>query len=203
MIDRIRYILGVINFVVLPAGLLFWFMIHPWARWWRRLGPIQTYFIVVPLLVAFGVLVFWFSELLLGTEFETNWSLTAIAFILCCLMTWLEFQYWRQLRIATLVGIPELSPIGQQKDSLLKDGIYGVVRHPRYLSAGIGIVANSLFINYLGLYVLILLLVPLGYVMTLLEECELIERFGEEYREYQRQVPRFIPRWRKITGNEA
>ena len=72
-----------------------------------------------------------------------------------------------------------------------------MVRHPRYVSAGIGIIANALFINYAGLYVLILVLVPLGYLMVVFEEQELIDRFGEEYRKYQREVPPFIPRWRK------
>ena len=113
------------------------------------------------------------------------------------MVAWLEFQYWRHLSIATLIGIPELSPTEQRKGRLLQDGIYRVVRHPRYLSAGVGVVANTLFINYAGLYILILLLVLPGYVMTVLEERELIGRFGEEYQRYQREVPRFIPRWRK------
>jgi protein-S-isoprenylcysteine O-methyltransferase Ste14 len=197
MIDRVRYFLGVLNLIVLPPGLLFWFIIHPWARWWRTLGPIRTYFIVVPVSAAFGALLFRFRGPLLGANFGTNWSLVAIALVLYGVMTWLEFQYWRHLSIATLVGIPELSSTGQRKGRLLQDGIYRVVRHPRYLSAGVGIIANSLFINYAGLYILILLLVPLGYVMTVFEERELIDRFGEEYRKYQREVPRFIPRWRR------
>ena len=74
-----------------------------------------------------------------------------------------------------------------------------MVRHPRYLSAGVSVIANALFINYAGLYILVLLLVPVGYLMVVLEERELIERFGEEYRKYQRKVPRLIPRWRKTN----
>ena len=196
MIDRVRYFLGVVNLVALPPGLLFWIIIHPWARWWRRIGPIRTYLIVVPVSAAFGALLFRFRGALLGTNFGTNWILVAIALVLYGVMTWLELQYWRHLSIATLVGVPELSP-GQRKGRLLQDGIYRMVRHPRYLSAGIGIVANTLFINYAGLYILILLLVPPGYVMLVFEERDLIDRFGEEYRKYQREVPQLVPRWRK------
>ena len=199
MIDRVRYFFGIGSLIVLPPGLLFWLVIHPWARWWRRLGLIRTYLIVVPVSVAFGALLFRFREPLLGTNLGTNWSLVAVALVLYGGVTWLEFQYWRHLSIATLVGITELSPSGQQKGRLLQEGIYGVVRHPRYLSAGVSVIANALFINYAGLYILVLLLVPVGYLMIVLEERELIERYGEEYRKYQRGVPRLIPRWRKTN----
>ena len=199
MIDRVRYFFGILSLTVLPPGLLFWFVIHPWARWWRRWGPLQTYFVVVPVLAAFGALLFRFREPLLGTNLGANWSLVAVALILYAGVTWLELQYWRHLSLATLVGITELSPSGQQKGRLLQEGIYGVVRHPRYLSAGVSVIANALFINYAGLYILVLLLVPVGYLMIVLEERELIERFGEEYRKYQRGVPRLIPRWRKTN----
>jgi protein-S-isoprenylcysteine O-methyltransferase Ste14 len=199
MIDRVRYFIGIGSLIVLPPALLFWLVIHPWARWWRRLGLIRTYFIVVSVSVAFGALLFRFREPLLGTNLGTNWTLVAVALVLYGGVTWLEFQYWRHLSIATLVGITELSPSGQQKGRLLQEGIYGVVRHPRYLSAGVSVIANALFINYAGLYILVLLLVPVGYLMIVLEERELIERFGEEYRKYQRGVPRLIPRWRKTN----
>jgi protein-S-isoprenylcysteine O-methyltransferase Ste14 len=197
VIDRVRYFLGVLGLIVLPPGLLFWFVIHPWARWWRRLGPIRTYLIVVLVLVAFGALRFRVRGPLLGANLGTNWSLIAIALVLYGVMTWLELRYWRHLSIATLVGFPELSPTEQRKGRLLQDGIYRVVRHPQYLSAGIGVIANALIVNYVGLYILTLLLLLAGYVMTVLEERELINRFGEEYRKYQREVPRLIPRLQK------
>jgi len=197
MIDRVRYFFGVGSVIFLPAGLLFWLVIHPWVRWWRRWGPLRTYFVVFPAMTAVGALLFRFREPLLGTNLGTNWGLVAVAAVMYAGVTWLEFQYWRHLSFATLVGIPELSPRGQQQGRLMQEGIYGVVRHPRYLSAGVSVIANALFINYAGLYLVVLLLVPVGYLMIVLEERELIERFGEEYRTYQRGVPRLIPRWRK------
>ena len=83
MIDRIRYSFSILNLIVLPSGLLFWLVIHPWARWWRTLGPIRTYLIVVPVPVAFGALLFRFRVTLLGANFGTDWSLFAIALMLC------------------------------------------------------------------------------------------------------------------------
>jgi len=72
-----------------------------------------------------------------------------------------------------------------------------VVRHPRYLSAGLAVIAVALFVDYVGVYLLILLLFSLGYPMLIFEEKELVDRFGEEYRQYQREVPRILPRLRR------
>jgi protein-S-isoprenylcysteine O-methyltransferase Ste14 len=194
--DRIRYFLGVVIVIIVPLGMLYWLIIHPWARWWRRWGPIRTYLTVLPVLAALGVLLFEVRGQLLSANLGTNWSLIGIALVLSCLTTWLELQYWRQLSISTLVGIPEVSQ--QPKGKLLREGIYGVVRHPRYLSAGVTMLADALFVNYLGLYILLISVLPFGYLMLALEERELVERFGGAYRDYQRDVPRrLIPRLRR------
>jgi len=193
--DRIRYFLGTVIVILIPLGILYWLIIHGWARWWRRWGPIRTYLTVLPVLGALGVPLFRARGQLLGADLGTNWILIGIALVLSCLMTVLELQYWRHISISTLVGIPELSQ--HREGRLLREGIYGVVRHPRYLSAGIGMVANALIVNYLGLYVLLLSALVPGYLMLFLEERELVDRFGDAYREYQRDVPRLIPRLRR------
>jgi protein-S-isoprenylcysteine O-methyltransferase Ste14 len=71
-----------------------------------------------------------------------------------------------------------------------------VVRHPRYLSAGIGLLAEALIVNYVGFYIFLLLVVPPGCLMLVLEERELVDRFGDAYRKYQRDVPCIFPRLR-------
>src|SRR6185503_10237943 len=102
---------------------LYWMIIHRWARWWRAWGLVRTYLAVLPVLAALGVLIFRARATLLGADLGTNWSLIGIALVLSCVMTWLELQYWRQLSISTLVGIPELSK--QRSGKLLREGIYG------------------------------------------------------------------------------
>ncbi len=195
VIDRIRYFIGVAIAIIAPMGLLYWFIIHTGARWWRRWGPTRTYLAVLPVLTVLGVLLFQIRGRLMGADLGTNWSLIGIAGVLLSITTWLEFQYWKQLSISILVGIPELS--NQPNGRLLRDGIYGVVRHPRYLTAGIGVIADLLIVNHLGLYILAISVIPPGFLMLMLEERELVDRFGEAYRDYQRDVPRLIPRLRK------
>jgi len=198
MINHVRYVLAALSVITLPPGLLFWFVIHPWAGWWRRLGPVRTYLIVLPVLVAFGVLLFRLRARLVGADLGMNWGLIPIGAVLYGLSTWIAFLHRRHLSIATMIGIPELSPTAQRKGKLLKDGIYRVIRHPRYLSAGLAVIAVALFVDYVGGYRLILLLFSLGYPMLIFEEKELVDRFGEEYRQYQREVPRILPRLRRV-----
>ena len=73
-----------------------------------------------------------------------------------------------------------------------------MVRHPVYLTAAIAGIPFALVINYAGVYILFASALPVFYLITILEERELIARFGEEYRRYQREVPRLIPRWHAI-----
>jgi protein-S-isoprenylcysteine O-methyltransferase Ste14 len=47
------------------------------------------------------------------------------------------------------------------------------------------------------MYVMILIVFRAGFVMLMFEEKDLVDRFGEEYRQYQREVPKIIPRFGK------
>ena len=71
------------------------------------------------------------------------------------------------------------------------------LRHPRYVVVLLSICAGALFTNYLALYLLCPLACLVLYGITLMEERELVERFGQAYRQYQQRVPRFVPRMPK------
>jgi protein-S-isoprenylcysteine O-methyltransferase Ste14 len=47
--------------------------------------------------------------------------------------------------------------------------------------------------------VLVAAALPVFYAITMLDERELVDRFGGSYRRYQQEVPRLIPRWRKAN----
>ena len=57
--------------------------------------------------------------------------------------------------------------------------------------------AIALAVNYLAVYLLLILYIPVIYLVVVLEERELRERFGIAYDRYCREVPRFIPRLRR------
>jgi len=86
---------------------------------------------------------------------------------------------------------------GVRKDTILvTTGPYSFVRHPIYSGlfvslAAAGLVTANLLILLPTLALLILLYASIGE-----EETMLVERFGNEYREYMKRTPRFIPKFR-------
>ena len=97
--------------------------------------------------------------------------------------------------LPSLRTLPQLTE-DPTASKLLSEGIYGRIRHPRYVSVFFGALAIALFSNYLATWILQILLVPVIYLLAIIEERELLERFGEDYRRYMEQVPRFVPRSR-------
>jgi len=87
---------------------------------------------------------------------------------------------------------PSLSGL-RADTALITTGAYRLVRHPIYLGAFIFLAALALLAaNLLTLVPTIALLILL-YVQLPEEESMLIDRFGEEYREYMKRTPRFMP----------
>lgn len=78
-------------------------------------------------------------------------------------------------------------------NQLISGGIFRYVRNPMYL--GILIIYISLiFLNISLISIVVFIIVFLVYnKMVDFEEDVLEARFGEEYKEYQRKVPKWIP----------
>jgi protein-S-isoprenylcysteine O-methyltransferase Ste14 len=93
---------------------------------------------------------------------------------------------------------------GVRKDTVLvTNGLYGFVRHPIYLGAFIFLVALSLVAANLVILLPTLALLTLLYTSIDEEEVMLIDRFGDEYREYMKRTPRFIPtRWHHYAAEQ-
>ena len=105
-------------------------------------------------------------------------------------------QGWRELYRA------------RQQERLVTNGLYGLVRHPQYLGLFVALFGEGIVhwptIFSVGLFPVILL----AYTyLARKEERQMIEKFGDEYRAYQRRVPMFIPRpgqWRQLfAGSEG
>ena len=71
-----------------------------------------------------------------------------------------------------------------------------VVRHPLYLTVAVAIAGGSLVTS--NWFLLLGGSIPLGFLVarTRIEEEKLVERFGDEYRDYMARTGRFLPRLR-------
>ena len=86
----------------------------------------------------------------------------------------------------------------REKPGVIRKSVFGIVRHPVYLSE---------ILLYLGLLMLSISLaaaavwvIAMGFLHCISrhEEKLLLERFGEDYEEYVREVPMWIPRpWKR------
>jgi len=96
------------------------------------------------------------------------------------------------------IGVSPAFPLDSAKKSkakLITTGIYGIVRHPLYLSNSL--LAFGIAILFKSMYALLfsipyaLLYLPIVHF----EEKGLLEKYGGEYKEYKRKTPwKMIPK---------
>ena len=190
--DGVRYGVALIFLMLMPGALLYWFSIHPFVRFWRGVGVPATMAVHIAMIAVVGFGIYLLRDLLLAVEYGANPLLMAISVPVLIASMVLRRALGRQLKLRTLVGIPELAAApGAQR--LLCEGIYARIRHPRYLEIFIALVFYALFTNYLAAYVVMAASVPTLLGIIHFEERELRDRFGEEYVRYCARVPRFWP----------
>ena len=194
--DTVRYYAALLAVITVPPAFIHWLLVHPFIGFWRRLGVGVSYTILLLVLVAAMVGMAVIREPLLAVEYGTNYVLIGIGAVFYLAAIWMSVEVRKHLSFKTFVGLPELAP-EKHEGTLLRDGVYGTVRHPRYLAVLLGVIAWALFTNYQVIYLAVPVTAFMLYVITLFEEHELTGRFGVEYLQYQHEVPRLIPRRRK------
>ena len=192
--DMLRYVLAVCMVAGVPPGLGWWFVVHPFVEGWRRVGAGVTLTIVSILLLAAVVGLFQVRDLLLGPDLGLRWPLVGLGIVLIIASLYVQHQRRKHLTMKILVGLPEVQADAAKRGQLLTEGPYAIVRHPRYVEFVLGSFGYAAIANYLGAWIVALLALPLLHLVVLMEERELTQRFGDEYREYLAQVPRYLPR---------
>jgi len=196
VLETTVYYIALFTVVCVPPGIFLWFLIHPIAFFWRRLGAVWTYLAVIPILLSIGAVIYYFRRPLLRIHFEVSYSLVVIAVFFLAMGIYLGILRMRHLTASMMLGIPEISK-AEKTGKLLTEGVYGHIRNPRYLEIGFVLAGIALIVNYLAVYILLIIYIPVIYLVVILEEHELRKRFGSIYDSYCREVPRFIPRLRR------
>ena len=169
----VRHYLALIMVVSVPPILVFWCAVHTLAAVWRRVGPWVAYAVLLGIVLVLGWGGFLVREVLMGRDLGTH-SLPLVLGLLLYLSSIIpEIQIRKYLTLKTLMRLTELAP-DRMESKLLKEGIYGRVRHPRYASRMMGMIGFALLTNYSGVYVVVALTLPGLYLITVLEERELL-----------------------------
>jgi protein-S-isoprenylcysteine O-methyltransferase Ste14 len=116
------------------------------------------------------------------------------------------WDYWISLLLAIVIGVPAIGMMyigvrdageetfSPKKEHEMYGGIYEKVRHPQSLGeVWVGHVF-ALILNSTFLFLFSFLWFPVFYYMVVVEERDLILRYGEKYLEYRKRVGMFIPK---------
>ena len=191
----VRYYLALVIVMMVPGTFVFWYSIHPFVRFWRRVGTVVTYAVHFTMITVVAVILFRERDVILAVDFGTNWFLVALSVPVYVLAVRVARGRTRALRMKVLLGFPELAP-EKYESKLLTAGIYGRMRHPRYVEMMLSLLAHALLVNYLATYAIVVISGLGLWLVIVLEEKELRTRFGEDYKRYCEQVSRFVPRFR-------
>ena len=165
---------------------------HLFIRFFRMFG-IFSFLLYIVLCLACAFLIFLNSNLFLqGKMFKNNITISAIGIIFLCLGLFLQVLGFKTLGIKAVFGIPEILS-KKEKGILIINGPFLLVRHPLYLGQLFLIIGLLLLTFELSLFLLLAIVIIFVWPVTILEEKELIERFGQAYIDYQKRVPRILP----------
>lgn len=192
--DMLRYVLAVCIVAGVPPGLGWWFVVHPFVEGWRRVGAGLTLTIVSILLLAGVVGLFQLRDVLVGPDLGLRWPLVGLGLVLVAAAGYIMRQRRKHLTMRILLGLPEVQADATKRGRLLTEGPYAIVRHPRYIEFALATFGYAAIANYLGAWIFALLTLPVLHLVVLMEERELTQRFGDEYREYVARVPRYLPK---------
>jgi len=82
----------------------------------------------------------------------------------------------------------------REKPRVVRDGVFGVIRHPVYTSEMLLYLGLLLFSTSLAAVAIWIIGIAFLHYISRYEEKILLEHFGDDYRQYMKDVPMYIPR---------
>ena len=96
---------------------------------------------------------------------------------------------YRHIDMWTLMAVPQVS--GSSR-TLISGGLYGRIRHPRYLALILASAGNFMLTGSYWLLGAFVLTTALTLLLIRVEERELCAYFGDAYRAYSSEVPALV-----------
>lgn len=170
----------------------FWLLIHPHAESWRsrRQSP---YKILLPLWIGLWIAMAATTAAWRAVPiYENRWTWIPAALLFCAGLILYKLSH-SHFSIEQLSGLPEIVR-GHSQQRLVTTGIRARVRHPIYVGHLCEMLAWSVGTGLAVCWSLTVWAIVTGWIMIKMEDRELEERFGDEYRDYRSAVPALVPR---------
>lgn len=190
--------LAVMMVIMWPVIPMFLIQIHYATGFWRKLG-LWTYLVIFLEWVPIAFALYLWREVILQYEVTTTMPFHVVGVVAVAAGVALHAWTAKLLGIKATIGYTELKPETAEKNQVLvTSGPFAVVRHPSYgahtmVISGIFLITGVVAV---GLIALVDLAITY-FVTTELEDRELTERFGNQYEEYKKKVPKLFPKFRR------
>jgi protein-S-isoprenylcysteine O-methyltransferase Ste14 len=149
------------------------------------------YHLMIPYLVTWYAC-FFHSLFVGGPRLLPPWLAISMG-VISLVLTALTSLHIERAGFHTVTHGMDVYTVFPEEATVVRGEIYGYVRHPLYLSLMCGTLALAFLRNNgMALLVSLLLLIP-SLAAGYMEDRELIERAGEEHREYVRNTPALVP----------
>jgi protein-S-isoprenylcysteine O-methyltransferase Ste14 len=122
-----------------------------------------------------------------GAIWQWNWLILGIV---CAI-----FSFWLRGRaIAALGRFWSLHVEIRENHEFVQSGPFRWMRHPAYFSMVLELLSLCFIFNaFYSLLIIPIFFIPSLLLRLRIEEAALVEKFGDTYRDYQRQVPALFP----------
>ena len=184
--------LALITLIAWPVIPLFWIPVHLFPHFFRKIKWL-TY--IMPLIIWLPVayLIYQHRDLLLHFKIDFPVIIRGAGFILLTAGTGIHVWTAKLLSLRGIIGLPEVYE--KMQGRFVTAGAFSVVRHPTYLAHTIMFAGAFLATGVISVGVITAIdLLAVNLIIIPLEEKELLNRFGGDYRDYRNKVPKFFPR---------
>ena len=101
--------------------------------------------------------------------------------------------FWRAHADLGLNWSPSLEI--RKEHTLIKNGIFGYIRHPMYASQWVWVIAQPLLLqNWIAGFLNLLIFIPFYVLRVRAEEQMMLDTFGDEYRKYMAETGAILPK---------